>query len=377
MRIVHLSTIHQAFDIRIFMKECRTLAAFGYDVHLIVQNPPVSQKEGVKFWSLDIDLSAGKFKQFCQRYTQICKIAWQLNANIYHFHDPELILLGLFLKLKGAYVIYDVHEDAPREAISLNKKMPIWGYTKYFVFWLLETFAKRLLDAFVCVTPSIKSKFPTKKSWLIQNFPLVEEIQAYRQPLIDYPERHHKLIYVGGISEIRGIYETIEALSQLPDDTDCQLLLLGKFSPLSLRFDLEKHNGWRRVEYMGWCDRNNMIQHMRLVRAGLVLFHPEVDHREAIPNKLFEYMAAGLPIIASDFPKWQQIIHELNCGLVVNPLDPMAIVSAIQYILDHPKVAQTMGENGRNAVIEKFNWSNEARNLLKLYNSIELPQNLS
>ena len=99
MRIVHLSTIHQAFDIRIFMKECRTLAAFGYDVHLIVQNPPVSQKEGVKFWSLDIDLSAGKFKQFCQRYTQICKIAWQLNANIYHFHDPELILLGLFLKL--------------------------------------------------------------------------------------------------------------------------------------------------------------------------------------------------------------------------------------------------------------------------------------
>lgn len=367
MRVVHLSTIHQALDVRIFMKECRTLAAHGWDVHLVIQNPPTSELDGVKFWDLNVSPSVGKIKQFWQRYTKAWEIAFRLKGQIYHFHDPELILLGLFLKIRGFQVIYDVHEDAPREAISLNKERPIFGLFKSFVWQILETLAKLFLDAFVCVTPSIKAHFPDSKSWLVLNFPLTEELKIYQRQHISYSSRENLFVYAGGITKIRGIREMVEALSQLPAHSQARLILLGTFSPASLETEIQDQAGWPQVSFRGWQSRHEMIQQVSQSKVGLVLFHPEPDHLEAIPNKLFEYMSAGLPVIASNFPWWRQLITELNCGLVVDPLDPKAIAEAMQFLLEHPQVAEEMGRNGQRAVVERFNWESETQNLIRLY----------
>ncbi|MBD3768073.1 MAG: glycosyltransferase, partial [Gammaproteobacteria bacterium] len=100
---------------------------------------------------------------------------------------------------------------------------------------------------------------------------------------------------------------------------------------------------------------------------GLVTFLPAPNHIDAQPNKMFEYMSAGLPIITSIFPLWREIVEGNQCGLCVDPLDPQAIGEAIQYLIDNPVEAEQMGKNGRQAVEQKYNWTIEEQKLLDLY----------
>jgi glycosyltransferase involved in cell wall biosynthesis len=109
---------------------------------------------------------------------------------------------------------------------------------------------------------------------------------------------------------------------------------------------------------------------MRRSLAGLVLLHPVINYLDALPIKMFEYMSAGLPVIASDFPLWREIIEKNECGLCCDPLKPEKIAEAVQWVLDHPQEARIMGENGRRAVIEKYNWESEGKKLVKLYEDL-------
>ena len=85
---------------------------------------------------------------------------------------------------------------------------------------------------------------------------------------------------------------------------------------------------------------------------------------------MFEYMSAGLPVIASNFPKWKNIINETNCGICVNPENPDEIAKAIEFIMTHPKKAKEMGQNGRKLIEKKYNWSIEEKKLNIIYSSL-------
>jgi glycosyltransferase involved in cell wall biosynthesis len=113
-----------------------------------------------------------------------------------------------------------------------------------------------------------------------------------------------------------------------------------------------------------------LLQLAGRTRAGIVTFHPVPNHTESQPNKLFEYMAAGLPVIASDFPRWRGIVEGHECGLVVDPKDPDRIAEAMQWILAHPVEAETMGDRGRQAVKRQYNWDLESGKLLKVYKEL-------
>ena len=370
MRVVHISTIHRALDVRIFYKECKTLAAAGHEVHLIVSSPPSDWVDGVFFHRVDRTLNANRIQRTWRRLSSAYQQAISLKSELYHFHDPELIPIGILLKLTGAKVIYDVHEDSPQEAMSLNKGRPLQGWIRFWIWTVLEGLAKRVLDAFVCVTPTIAQNFPEKKTILVHNYPLLEELLLVNESTIPYCARNPNIAYVGGISAIRAIREMVSAMEHLPTTVEAKMVLVGEFSPPELKAEVEQMSGWERVEFMGWQSRSIVIQQLAQARLGLVLFHPERDHIEALPNKLFEYMAAGLPIVASDFPLWREIIESLGCGLLVDPLDPRAIAQAIQYLLEHPDLAEAMGKRGQEAVQTKYNWNSEAKKLLELYSSL-------
>lgn len=287
-----------------------------------------------------------------------------------HFHDPELIPIALLLRLSGIKVIYDVHEDLPRQILSKPWIPTMLRRPLALVAGLVERLAALGSHAIVAATPTIADRFPVRKTYLVQNYPIVTELQdADSTPMTRRPA---VAAYVGAITAIRGAREMIEALSLMPPELDLRLAIAGQFSSASLREELASLEGWARVEEHGWLSRGEVARLLHGARMGLVLFHPVANHIEAQPTKLFEYMSAGLPVIASDFPLWRDIVGDARCGILVDPLDPAAIADAMTWIMRNPEEAQEMGLRGRKAVEERFNWHSEARNLIRAYQLMKL-----
>ena len=363
MKVVHLTTVHPSFDTRIFYKQAKTLVRAGYDVTMIAQHEKDEVVDGVKIIALP--KPKNRFIRIFGLNWRALRLALRQRADIYHFHDPELIPVGLLLKPRCEKVIYDVHEDLPRQVMSKYWIHP-WlrgGVSK--VAELLEASTARILDAIVAATPVIAARFPQKKTVVVQNLPIVSELQAPQET--PYKERPFCVAYLGGITAVRGALEMVRALEHLPSGLQVKLVMAGEFSPSRLYEDVRQLPAWERVEFLGWQDRQQLPHLLDKARVGLVVFHPEPNHIEAQPNKLFEYMAAGIPVVASDFPLWRQIVKEAGCGLLVDPLDPGAIARAVAWLLEHPGEAEEMGKRGREQVVAKYNWEREAEKLLELY----------
>ena len=361
IKICHISTVHSLYDTRIFLKECKTLAKSGYKVYYIVTHFCDEKIDGVNVISLPE--IKGRLNRMIKKTMLAYKKALEINAEIYHIHDPELIPIALKLKKLGKKVIYDVHEDVPRDILSkeyIPKKLrPIISN----VFEIFEKFASKKFDYIIAATPYIRDRFLKLgcKTIDIQNMPLLSE---FTNIVHDWGSKENAVCYVGGINRIRGIYEMIEAIKIL---SGVKLYLAGS---VEMKEEKEIIDNFYNVVFLGHLTRNEMRKLFSKVKAGLVLFHPEENHINSQPNKLFEYMSAGIPVIASNFPLWRDIVEGNNCGICVNPLNPVEISEAIRYLLENPKEAKKMGENGRKAVLEKYNWEKESEKLLYVYEKV-------
>jgi glycosyltransferase involved in cell wall biosynthesis len=179
--------------------------------------------------------------------------------------------------------------------------------------------------------------------------------------------------FPGGILPERGIRQMVEAMACLPESSDVTLEIASSEFPKDLREELSQHPGWARVRYRGSLGRAEIVSLLGRVSAGLVLYLPEEQNLCAMPHKLFEYMAAGIPMIASDFPLWREIMNGIDCALFVDPLQPRAIAEAIQYVISHPAEAENMGRRGQEAVRKSYNWESQARELFRLYAKVMEP----
>jgi glycosyltransferase involved in cell wall biosynthesis len=298
----------------------------------------------------------------------VCRAALAENADLYHFHDPELIPVGIWLKLRGKRVIYDVHEDVPQQILS---KPWIANWLKRPVSMgaeVAESSAARLFDGIVAATPEIARRFPKHKTVTTQNFPPLGELDQC--VTIPYQERPHEVAYLGSISAYRGATELVHALERLPDGLEVQLLMAGSVYPESYLKELSDMPGWSRVQFLGWQSRSGVARILGRARIGLVTIHPLVNYLHSWPTKLFEYMAAGIPVIASDLPRCRQIVEESHCGLLVDPLDVKSIADALQWLLERPTEAEDMGKRGRDAFRKKYNWTPEAQRLVAFYRDV-------
>jgi len=177
------------------------------------------------------------------------------------------------------------------------------------------------------------------------------------------------LIYVGGISEDRGIRQMVDALMLLKPRAN--LILVGSFENPGLEKEIRAIVG-PEIDFVGQIDFSRVPDYLAKAQIGLVLFHPDPNSVTSAyrNNKIFEYMAAGIPVVASNFPIWKEIVEGNGCGLTVDPIDPAAIANAIQYISSHPAVAEKMRVNGTTLVREKYNWETESKKLLSLYEKL-------
>ncbi len=363
VKVVHFTSVHRPYDIRIFYKECKTLADAGYEVVLIVPHDHDEMMDGVQIRA--IPKPKDRRERMTRTAWQVYRAALQEDAQIYHFHDPELIPVGMLLKLRGKQVVWDVHEDLPRQVLTKDWIPANLRRSVGKVAEVVEICCELWCDGIVAATPVIARRFTREKTFNIQNFPILSEPRCSGARL--YEERSLLVVYVGGISAIRGAREMVAAMNLLPVSLRAWLVLVGVFVPPELEAQLQEMPGWERVKFMGWKSQDEVKELLAESKVGLVLFHPAPNHVEAQPNKLFEYMVAGIPVIASNFPLWREIVEGAGCGLLVDPLEPRAIAGSIQWLIEHPQQAEAMGKKGQEAVSAQYNWNIEAYKLLDLY----------
>jgi glycosyltransferase involved in cell wall biosynthesis len=365
MKVCHFTSAHSALDVRIFLKECKSLAEAGHEVY-IVGIGTTQEHSGVKIIGLDVPKD--RFNRFFAFDKKVYKKAKELNCDIYHFHDPDLLPYGLKLKKQGKKVIFDSHEDVPAQILDkywipkVLRKFVSLFYKKY------EKFVCSKFDAIVTATPYIANRFLkiNKNTIDVKNYPILNDILSHtsdRNYFID----EKKLCYVGGLTEQRGITDIISAM----DKCSAKLFLAGNID-CEYKQRLSNVMGYSKTEFCGLLKPIEVYRLFNKSCVGLCVLHYTNNHYNSLPIKMFEYMAAGLPVIASNFPLWKKIIEDNQCGICVEPENVEQIAESINFFLNNPDEAERMGRNGRRAVEEKYNWNTEKDILLNLYEKIEL-----
>ena len=366
IKIIHMSSAHPDKDVRIFFKECVSLAnnfhpaGFDVEVHLILSGVEERTDQNVRIHSVEHH-GGSRLKRMWSTVNAVYRKAIELDGDIYHFHDPELLRIALKLKRAGKKVVYDAHEDLPRQLMGkayLKFKKQISAFFENY-----ENSVVRKLDAVITATPFIRDRFLkiNPQSLDVNNFPLESEIEVIN----DKATRENYICFIGGISKIRGTKELVDAMQFV----DCTLHLAGGISE-DLKQELVQSAGWKNVKDIGFIDRKTALEAKKKALAGVVTFLPLPNHVNAQPNKIFEYMASGLPVIGSHFPLWKEMIVDNHCGICVNPEAPNEIAEAIKYLQDHPDEVEKMGENGKRMVAEKYNWNAEEKKLFTLYEKL-------
>lgn len=366
-KVTHLTSAHPRHDIRIFLKMCSSLSKKGYIVNLVVADGEGDELcNGVNIFDAG-NKATGRIERMTKTVNSVFEKAKKLNSDIYHLHDPELIPIGIRLKKLGKIVIFDAHEDLPKQLKSKPYLNIFFRWLLPIVFEAYEKYAFKKFDALIGATPSITNKLKkiNPNSFAVNNYPILGELNAGINRV--WNDRANEICYLGGIAEIRGIKQVIASLDETPN---VKLNLAGRFSEKQVEDEVKSWVSWKQVNELGFINREEAAIVLGRSKAGVVTFHNYPNHIDAQPNKMFEYMSAGLPIITSNFPMWKEVVEGNNCGICVDPMDTHAIAGAINYIISNPKEAEHMGINALAAINNKYNWSVEENTLLKLYKEL-------
>ena len=335
-----------------------------YNVSLIVADGlGYEQKNNVAIF--DIGKIEGRINRILKTTKRVFEKAIELDSDIYHLHDPELMPIGLKLKKLGKKVIFDAHEDLPKQLLAKPYLYTLVKKPLSVVVGMYERYACKKFDYIVAATPYIRDKFlGFTQSVDVNNYPIVEELSTD----IVWEERKNQTCYVGVIAKIRGNLENVQAMAYVSEEISFKLA--GMTYEAGFLEELKADKNWARVNFVGKLDRVGVKDLLKESKMGLVTLHPTINYIDALPVKMFEYMLAGIPVVASDFQILKDIVNKEKCGLCVDPLDPKAIGEVIEHLARHDEEAKEMGENGKKAVLERYNWGMEEKKLFELYEGL-------
>ena len=361
-KVCFLTSARRHDDTRIYNREAVTLHKAGYDVVIICPDCQTTDSQGIKFRLADVDRSKHWKKLFLNPFRVLGR-AIDENASVYHFHDPELCLTGFFLKLFGKKVVYDVHEDTPRAILTKTwVPAPLRGLVSK-LFEGFELLLSLTFDGIVASAEVVAKRFPRRKTITVGNFP---EVAEFPSVIPDFEKRGHIACMIGTIQEDRGIYDVLDSARYL----DYPILLTGEYASEQVQQRVEEESQDLPLRSLGFLERGEVIELLLHSRVGLAPMHQAEHYQMNLPPKIFEYMICEIPVVASDFSYWREILEDSEygqCGICVDLEDPKSLAKAVTYLMENEDDAIQMGLNGRRAVLERFNWENETQKLLDLY----------
>lgn len=362
-----MTTVHNRYDGRILKKECVTLSEHGYDVYLLVNdNRKDEVYNKVKIISTGFN-PRNRIDRIINSRRRMYERAIQINADIYHFHDPELIPLANKLKKMNKIVIFDSHEDVPSD-ISDKPWIPIILRKPISVlYFYYEKSAIKNYDAIITVTPHIVDRIKKVNSnvYQVTNYPIVEKMD---NPIKRIPNSN--ICFAGAINETWNHEVIIKAIEGL---NDTNYILAGPSTDKYIS-TLKKMDGWHKVDYLGLIPKEEVEDKIyNHSSVGMALnFSQQLTKGKGTlgNNKFFEYMLSGIPIICSNYELWKEIVDNNKCGIAVDPNDYKEVREAIKFILSNPDIAKTMGQNGKSAIMKQYNWEKQGEILIDIYSEI-------
>ncbi|MBM7585770.1 glycosyltransferase involved in cell wall biosynthesis [Bacillus pakistanensis] len=369
-KVCVITSVHQAYDGRIYHKQCKSLVKHGYEVILIAPTPEnitIAREDNINL--ITINKPNSEWKRFLKTLTVI-KLALNTKADLFHFHDPELIPAGTLIRLISRKpVIFDVHEHYPN-AIMSKRYLKTW--LKIPIRWVYEIIEKvclPVMSGIVYTTKEIGARYKKYKSVKIENYPLKGMFTQTRKDCI----APKKLLYLGGITAIRGIEELIHAMEVVvknePETTT--LTFVGAFESkafetkiknLISELDLENH-----ILFKGKVPYEDIEKYLSTSSIGIIPYLPVPNHLVCLPNKLFEYMASGVAVVASDFDHYGEVVNQSNSGITVDPSNPLSIAHGLLSLMRDPEKVRSFSSNGQYWFNEKYNWEIEEKKLINFY----------
>jgi len=369
LRVVHLTSAHKPDDIRILEKECASLARRGYDVFFVAPATQAKQERGVTI--VPVKRSRGRLGRMLLTGARVMRAAMALKPDVCHIHDPELLVWVPLMRAAGKQVVYDMHENTPR-SIMAKPWIPVWARKcAAWMFRIVErVFARGAWVIFA--EDSYAKDYPwVRGGEVVLNMPIAEQLLAIAQPQKPEPT----VAYLGAVSGDRGAFATIEALHILDQrNVRAKWLCIGPAdgsdeAEMGRMIRLYSLEG--RVEMHGYVGPREAWKMIAGCCCGLAVLMPRANYRESYPTKMFEYMALGIPVVVSDFPLYRAVVEGADCGVCVDPESPQEIANAIQRLIGDPGARARMGENGRQAVRERYNWDAQAGKLIGIYRRLE------
>ena len=368
IRICHMTCVHKRYDTRIFQHECKSLVANGFDVSLIVADGRGDEiKDGVKIYDIGSN-KVSRWKRMIKITKLVKKKAIELDCEIYHFHDPELMFTGLSLHKKGKKVIVDMHEDHPSYIAEANyipaRKVVAFFYEK------LEKYASKRFSGIITTRQVINDRLAKYNTHiqLITNYPILESHYKGHKELDT-----NVIVFAGAVVSNWNHERIIEAIE---DIDDIKYLIAGPVAESYLD-SLKSLKGWSKVEYLGEVPYSKVCEMYENATMGVAVYNycNNMGGKEGnlANTKMFEFMNYGLPFVCTDFRLWKQIVEqEEKCGICVNPYSKEELANAIRYLITHPEERMKMGKNARQAAEKTYNWGSQEKTLVSFYNIIYL-----
>lgn len=365
-RVCQISSVHPVSDTRVFYKECKSLANAGYNTTLIARdNGEAKTVDNVHIVPFHLD--GGRFKRILFSPLRMLRMALKQKAALYHFHDPELIFVGILLKLFRKKVIYDVHEDFPK--VMRDKSYIRWRFIRNMISSIVrmaEKFGTLFYDHIITATPGIAANFSSKKTTVVRNVPLLKLFQANAVSDVEIKKEKPVIIYVGVLSRARGLKEMVQAMEFI--GPRAEMWLLGSWERDDIYHECQAEKGWEYVKFFGQKPQEEAYAYMKAGDIGIVNFMPLANHINALPNKIFEYMALGLPVVLSNFPYWQENFD--YCALFADPQNPKDIADKINMFLDDRELRIKKGKKGKDLIESGYSWESEEKVLIDVYKKV-------
>lgn len=365
MKVCHVTSAHSRYDGRIFLKQLISLSK-NYDCYLVCCDDLEDEIKN----NINIKSTHRKFKNRYERFLKsksiLKKKCLEVDADVYQFHDVDLLNLAYEIKKLGKKVIFDAHEDY--EALFLERE---WIPT-IFRKILLKNFINKekkiypKLDYIICAADHIEEKIKkyNSKTITIENFPILEE------PIKKTNNKNNIICFAGSIRADWNHENIIKSINKIKNIT---YKIAGNYSEQYYN-DLSIIDGFSKVKFLGRKSYKEVRELYKESKIGMALcsYLPNTGNKRGSfgNTKIFEYMMNELPIVFTDFDIYCEINKNKKFGIPVNPYNVGEIKEAIEYILNNPKEAENMGKNGRYLVEKKYNWEILEKKLLGMYKKL-------